>query len=187
MKKIFMLVVSAILVLTTLPSASGQGLFAPKKPVPNTRGKATVKELAKEIHTALLTGNTDRLSVFMPTDDELTWVRKANPTEEVKELVNNMSSESLEESMDEDLTIAQKQLAADSVTTYSTTITAVTTSRVDPKMPALIPVTITLTDAKQKPGMLAFEAIRINKRIYLLRNLQVKRELQAVNMKQANP
>jgi hypothetical protein len=184
MKKLFSLVLSAMIALTPYYAASSQGMFAKKKPPINTRGKANAKELAKEIHTAMQTGNTDRLTIFMPTAAELKDLKKASTNEKAVECIETLDAKALENNLKQDLSTVQSQLSAQSISPAMTTITEVTTTRGSVKTPGVIPVTVTLTDAKQKPATVAFEAIKINKRIYLLRGLQVKNDMQAVNLEE---
>lgn len=68
MKKIFILVVGIFMMLALLETTSAQNrLFKKKKPVPTMHCKANARELGKEIHEALQTGNTNRLIFFART------------------------------------------------------------------------------------------------------------------------
>lgn len=187
MKKLFSLVLSAMIAFAPYNAATSQSVFAKKKPLPNTRGKANTKELAKELHSALLTGNTNRLLIFVPTETELKDHKKTVTTDEGKDFIGTLDANALENKLKEDLSSLQAQLTASSISPSSTTVTAVTNSRGSTKTPGVVPVTVTLTDAQQKPATVAFEAIRINKRFYLLRGLQVKSDMQAVNLEKAKP
>ncbi len=183
MKKIFTIALSMMLMLSAHYDASAQGLFGKKKPLPNTRGKANVKDLAKEIHSALLAGNADRLLIFVPTEAELKELKKESDSNESWDLLAKYEAKQLDEGIKKDLEMVRNQLTTDQVSPSLTTITEVKTGRVDAKTPAMIPVIITLADPKQKMETLTFDALRINKRVYLFRQLQVKSNLEAINTK----
>jgi len=189
MKKILTLVFSFILLLATIGTASAQmspGLFAKKKPLPSTRGKASVKELSKELHAALQEGNTERLLLFMPSDNELKTLKKNKLTpDKTIELIETVNAGQLENNFKQDLAAVQNQLAADSVILEETTLSEVAGHRA--KTPNVIPVTVTLLNKEQEPVALMFEALKIDKRIFLFRNLQLKKEMQAVNTEPAMP
>ncbi|MFC5271787.1 hypothetical protein [Adhaeribacter terreus] len=189
MKRILTLVLSFTLTLAAFENASAQmspGLFAKKKPLPSTRGKGSIKELGKEIHTAMQTGDTERLMIFMPSEPELKDLKKNKLTpDKTKELIETVNASQLENNFKQDLATVQNQLAADSVIPEQATFSAATGHR--PKIPNVIPVTVTLLDKQQRPVALTFEALKIDKRVFLFRNLQVKREMQAVNMEPAKP
>ena len=189
MKRIFALLLSFTLLLALCNTASAQmspGLFAKKKPLPSTRGKGSVKELSKEIHNAMQTGNIDRLMVFMPSEQELKDLKKNNLTsDKTKELIETVNAGQLESNFKQDLTNVQAQLEAESKSPEMVTFSNATGHR--PKIPNVIPVTITLVDKEQCPVDLTFEALKIDKRIFLFRNLQIKRDMQAVNTETAKP
>ena len=158
--------------------------FAKKKPLPSTRGKATVKELGKEIFDAMQSGRTDRLLVYLPSDKELKELSKHERThEKTKELVESLNAQQLEESFSLDLITVQNQLNADAFSPALATMGPVTGAR--PKIPGVVPVTLTLMDSQQRPVNVTFEALRIEKRLFLLRNLQVQKDMTAVNVEKA--
>lgn len=187
MKKMLLLVLTAIIVMMTIGELAAQNSpFAKRKPLPNTRGKATAKELGKEIFDAMQSGRTDRLLVYLPSDKEIKAVMKNERTnEKTKEVLESLTAQKLEESFNLDLTTVKNQLMADAFSPSLATMGPVVGAR--PKIPGIIPVTVTLLDASQKPVNLTFEALRIEKRLFLLRNLQVQKEMTAVNMEKANP
>ena len=181
MKKMLLLVLTAIIVMMTIGELAAQNSpFAKKKPLPNTRGKATAKELGKEIFDAMQTGRTDRLLVYLPSDKELKALSKHDRThEKTKELVESLNAQQLEESFKADLSTVQNQLMTDAFSPALATLGPVAGGRA--KIPGVVPVTVTLLDASQKPVNLTFEALRIEKRLFLLRNLQVQKEMPALN------
>lgn len=185
MKRILLLVLTAIIVMTTIGELSAQNSpFAKKKPLPVTRGKASVKELGKEIYEAMQTGRTDRLVVYLPSEKELKGMKKMDRVNE-KTLaeVESLNAMQLEEAFKTDLTNVQNQLSAESVSVGSTTLGTVTAGR--PKIPNIVPVTVTLLDAKQQPVNLTFEALRIEKRLFLLRGLQVQKDVPELDQNKA--
>jgi putative ubiquitin-RnfH superfamily antitoxin RatB of RatAB toxin-antitoxin module len=188
MKKFILVICSALIVLVTLSTVHAQqGLFAKKKPLSATRGKASVKELGKEIFMALQNGNTDRLNIYLPSDVELKELRKNNQTtDETKDIVEKFSAVQLETNLQDELTALKNQLSSNAIRVNDATLVSVTGTRADPKTPNIIPVSINLTDEKQKSYTLTFEALRIEKRVFLFRQLQAKpQEMQAVNVEKA--
>ena len=187
MKHFLFLVLTAIIVMMNTGELAAQNSpFAKKKPLPSTRGKATAKELGKEIFDAMQTGRTDRLLVYLPSDKELRDMKKLPRVhEKTLELVESLNAQQLEQSFMLDLTTVQNQLKADAFSPSLATMGPVAGGR--PKIPGVVPVTITLLDASQKPVNLTFEALRIEKRLFLLRNLQVQKDMTAVNVEKANP
>jgi len=187
MKKILLLVLTAIIVMMTIGELAAQNSpFAKRKPLPSTRGKASAKELGKEIFDAMQSGRTDRLLVYLPSDKELKAMLKHERThEKTKELLETLNAQQLEESFMLDLTTVKNQLMADAFSPSLATMGPVAGGRA--KIPGVVPVTLTLLDASQKPVNLTFEALRIEKRLFLLRGLQVQKDMTAVNMEKANP
>lgn len=187
MNKILLLVLTAIIAMMTVGELAAQNSpFAKKRPLPSTRGKATAKELGKEIFDAMQTGRTDRLLVYLPSDKELKALMKHERThEKTREVIETLSAQQLEESFNLDLTTVKNQLMADAFSPALATMGPVVGAR--PKIPGIIPVTVTLLDASQKPVNITFEALRIEKRLFLLRNLQVQKDMTAVNTEKANP
>ena len=179
MKKILLLVLTAIIVMMTIGELAAQNSpFAKKRAKPVTRGKATVKELGKEVYEAMQTGRTDRLVVYLPSDRELKDLKNNDRThEKTLELIETLNAQQLEESFKTDLANVQNQLMADSISPYATTIGTVTGGRA--KIPGVVPVTLTLMDDEQRPVNLTFEALRIEKRLFLLRHLQVQKDMTA--------
>lgn len=179
MKRILLLVLTAIIVMMTIGELAAQNSpFAKKRAKPVTRGKATVKELGKEIHEAMQSGRTERLLVYLPSDKELKELKKDDRTHaKTLELIETLNAQQLEESFKSDLSTVQTQLQADSISPYATTVSTVTGGRA--KIPGVVPVTITLLDEKQRPVNLTFDALRIEKRLFLLRGLQVQKDMTA--------
>src|SRR5689334_4518831 len=182
MKRVLLLVLTAIIVMITAGELAAQSSpFAKKKPLPVTRGKATVKELGKEIYEAMQTGRTDRLVVYLPSEKELKGMKKMDRmNEKTLAEVESLDALQLEEAFKADLTNVQNQLSSESVSVATTTLSTVTAGR--PKIPNIVPVTVTLLDAKQKPVNLTFEALRIEKRLFLLRGLQVQKDVPELKM-----
>ncbi len=182
MKKILLLVLTAIIVMMTIGELAAQNSpFAQRKPLPATRGKATVKELSNEIYSAMQSGRTERLMVYLPSDKELKALKKEPRThEKTKELLETLDARALEESFMLDVTTVQNQLMADAFSPALATLGPVTGGR--PKIPGVIPVTFTLLDAQQKPVTLTYESLRIGKRVFLLRGFTVQKDMTAVNM-----
>ncbi|HSI89862.1 MAG TPA: hypothetical protein VK927_02040 [Adhaeribacter sp.] len=189
MKKIWTLVLSMLIVLIAMGDATAQqrSLFGPKKPIPNTRGKANIRDLAKEIHETLQNGNDYRLISFLPNDIELKKLRKASSAEELNQILDATNARQLEGRWKEDVAVVQSQLRSDSLNIAKSTVVSVAGGRGNRNLPGVIPVTITLADANQKPVEVTFQALRLDKRLFLFRNLEVKKEMQAVNMERANP
>ena len=182
MKRILLLVLTAIIVMITAGELSAQNSpFAKKKALPVTRGKASVKELGQEIYDAMQTGRVDRLVVYLPSEYDLKALKKNDRTnEKTKELAETLDPMQLEESFKTELSAVQSQLTAESVSVASATLGTVTAGR--PKIPGVVPVTVTLLDAQKKPVTLTFEALRIDKRVFLLRGLQVQKDMPELNM-----
>jgi hypothetical protein len=170
----------------TVSAQMSPGLFAKKKPLPSTRGKGSVKDLSKEIHNAMVTGNIGRLMVFMPSEQELKDLKKQKLTpDQTKELIETINAGQLENNFKQDLANVQNQLTAESKNPELATFSNATGHR--PKIPNVIPVTITLLDKNQCPVDITYEALKIDKRFFLFRNLQMKRDMQAVNTETAKP
>lgn len=178
-----------LLSLFVITNATAQNsLFGKKKPLPSTRGKASVKELGKELHNALLSGNTGRLGFFMPSDNELKDLKKSGTvTDEMKDIAGSVGANQLESNLQQEIDALKSQMNADQFRAHNSTLVSVTSSRPNSKTPNIIPVTINLADEKQQPYALSFEALRIDKRVFFFRQVQVKKEMQAVNTEKAKP
>ncbi|KAA9340854.1 hypothetical protein [Adhaeribacter soli] len=189
MKKTFTWAFSFLLVLLFIGTASAQNpLFGKKKPLPSTRGKASVKELGKELYTALQTGNTDRLTIYLPSDAELKDLKKNNATtDEMKDIVSSVGADQLESNLQQEIDALKGQMAADSFRVNNSTLVSVTGTRPNSKTPNITAVTVNLTDEKERPYTLTFEALKIDKRVFLFRQIQAKKEMQVANLLEEKP
>ncbi|RDC64063.1 hypothetical protein [Adhaeribacter pallidiroseus] len=135
------------------------------------RGTATVAELANVVFTAVQSNDFEQLPLYVPTDTELSNLKKKS-SEDLQAVLQDLTAEEVTATLREAFNTVIQEGIDKTLNLTELTLGDVREGKASPKNKVLIPVTAILTTRADQVLPLQFEALKINGRYFLFQRLE---------------
>ena len=157
------------LLINILPTTATPVLSFSNQPA--TRGTATVAELANVVFTAIQTNDFEQLPLYVPTDTELSNLKKKS-SEDLQAVLQEVTAEEVTTILREAFNTVIQEGVDKTLNLTELTLGDVREGKSSAKNKVLIPVTATLTTKANQALPLQFEALKINGRYFLFQRME---------------